>query len=140
MASFSKIHKSDKVAEWNKPMLNVLLIEDDELYASLVKMVLERTGFNVTVATTGHEGLDLLEQQHYDVLILDVALPRMNGIEILQRIREMPSLAHLPIIMATADGSIKVRQEAERIGVNGFFEKPFDFDELMALMHQLVQT
>lgn len=118
-------------------MLRVLVIEDDEMYASLIEMALKREGLSISIANTPDEGFTMLTNDSFDVVVLDVALPGMSGIEVLKILRETPQTADLPIIIATASGTIATREAAQNAGADAFFEKPFSFRDMAAYIRGL---
>ncbi len=118
-------------------MLHILVIEDDEIYAALMEMALKREGLQITIAYRPEVGLEMMKRQPFDAVVLDVALPGISGIEVLQRIRHNPNTAHIPVLIATASGILSTRQAAEEAGADAFFEKPFSFHEMAEYIHNL---
>ena len=107
----------------------VLVIEDDRRYRDLLEMNLKRAGYAVALATDGLTGLHLLERDRPDLVILDLALPDIDGYEVCQRIRDY---SQVPIIMLTAraEGHHKIR--GLNLGADDYVTKPFAVDELIA--------
>lgn len=118
-------------------MLRVLVIEDDEMYASLIEMALKREGLQVSIAFDPEEGLAMAQGYPFEAIVLDVALPGMNGIEVLRILRTLPETADLPILVATASGTVATRQAAQNAGADAFFEKPFSFHDMANYIRSL---
>lgn len=120
---------------------NILVIEDNEDLSFTISKVLQKEGFKLFTAKSGEEGLLLFRKEIVDLLLLDLKLPKMNGLEVLSRIKEMdPDLA---VIMMTASTDVKPAIEAMKRGATDYLMKPFELDELKLVvrkaleMHQL---
>ena len=116
--------------------MRILLIEDEaDLLASLAKALREE-GYAVDTATDGEEGLYKAESADYDAIVLDVMLPRLDGWEILQRLR--PS-KKTPVLMLTARDAARDRVRGLDTGADDYVVKPFDLDELFARLRALIR-
>ncbi|KYP81530.1 response regulator transcription factor [Ferroacidibacillus organovorans] len=114
----------------------VLLIEDDEEIAGFVELELTHEGYQVTVANDGRDGLRKALDATWDLLLLDVMLPGMSGLEVCRRIRLESTV---PIIMLTAKGGISDRVAGIDYGADDYLIKPFAIEELMARMRGLLR-
>jgi len=110
--------------------MRILVIDDEAGIRESLQTLLELEGFSIELAADGEEGLRRLEQQVYDLVLLDLALPGRDGIEILHDIHER--LPSLPVIMITAYGSVANVVEAIRTGAANFVQKPWDNEKLLA--------
>ncbi len=110
----------------------VLLIEDEANIAEAMRFLLARDGWAVDVQTDGAAGLAILRASPPDLVILDLMLPGLSGLEILIALRASPATAHLPVIMLTAKGQGRDRDAATRAGVTRFMTKPFANADLLA--------
>jgi len=108
----------------------ILIIDDEAAIRESLETLLSLEGFLVETATNGEEGLDRIQQNIYDLVLLDLALPGKNGLEILQLIREFQPA--LPVIMITAYGKVDNIVDAIRLGAQNFVQKPWDNDKLLA--------
>jgi len=106
----------------------ILIIDDDRAFREILEVVLADTGYEVRVATGGAEGLTMVDRETPDLVLLDLRMPDMEGLEVLQRLKA--SAPELAVVMMTAYGSIKTAVEAIRQGAFDFLTKPFDLDEL----------
>lgn len=118
-------------------MTHVLLIEDEPNIGEAIRFVLSRDGCTVTVLHDGSDAMETIRAHRPDVLILDLMLPGISGLEILAALRADPVLADLPVMMLTAKGQGRDREAAERAGVNRFMTKPFSNDEMRAAVQAL---
>lgn len=109
----------------------VLIIEDEERITEFLELELTHEGFDVTVIHDGREGLDIALNQHFDLILLDLMLPHLNGTEICRRIR---LVKETPIIMLTARDSIMDRVMGLDVGADDYISKPFSIEELLARM------
>ncbi len=114
---------------------SLLVVDDNEENRAVLERRLSRRGFVVTTADGGEPALRAIHERSFDLVILDVVMPGMNGLEVLARIRETLPVDELPIIMATArDGSQDIVQALER-GANDYVTKPVDLSVLLARVH-----
>lgn len=116
---------------------NVLLVEDEETLAMIVKETLEGQGFNVTIATNGIAGLAELQENRPDILVADIMMPEMDGFEMVRRIRRTDK--SLPIIFLTARSAVNDVVEGFELGANDYLRKPFSMLELIARIKAHVQ-
>jgi DNA-binding NtrC family response regulator len=114
----------------NREPIRVLLVDDEEDFVEMLSLRLEATGQEVTPAYSGRECLDILEQKAVDVVILDVKMPGMDGIETLKEIkRRFPTVA---VILMTGHGTVETAlEEGKQLGAFDYMLKPADFDELL---------
>ena len=107
----------------------ILLVEDEKLMSMFVEMELSHEGYKVDVAYNGLEGLNIAHQNEYDLILLDIMIPGINGIEVCRRIREF---SQVPIIMLTAKSNISDKVLGLDVGANDYLTKPFAIEELLA--------
>lgn len=108
---------------------NILIIEDEVKIARFVQLELEYEGYNVDVCHDGREGLNKAVKNDYDLIILDVMLPSLNGMEVLRRIR---AVSNVTIIMLSAKGEVTDKVMGLDIGADDYMTKPFAIEELLA--------
>lgn len=111
-------------------MSRILIAEDEERISSFVDKGLRSAGYSTTVVSRGDEALELVLSGGFDLVLLDVGLPGMDGFEVLRRVRERDSL--IPIIMLTARTLVSDTVAGLDGGANDYMPKPFKFDELLA--------
>ncbi|HHF08777.1 MAG TPA: response regulator transcription factor [Kosmotoga arenicorallina] len=116
----------------------LLLIEDDPHISRFLKLELEHSGYEIILAVTGDQALDLLEAEEPDLIILDVMLPVIDGFSILRFIREEVS-EELPVIMLTARGEVNDRVKGLKGGADDYVVKPFHIEELLARIEALLR-
>ncbi|MDY8095278.1 response regulator transcription factor [Paenibacillus polymyxa] len=122
---------------------SVLVIDDEEKISRLLQLELSHEGYAVEIAQTGREGLDKALARTWDIIILDVMLPKMNGVEVLKQIRKVDN--HTPVIMVTARNTTPDKVSGLDEGANDYITKPFEIEELLARMrasmrHQMEPT
>lgn len=110
-------------------MGTILIVEDEWKIARFIQMELEYEGYNTVIETNGRQALEQISQKDFSLILLDVMLPEMNGIEICRRVREFSTV---PIIMVTAKGDIKDKVRGLDTGADDYLAKPFDIQELLA--------
>ena len=115
----------------------VLLAEDEPNIVESLTFLLERAGFDVSVATDGRSALETALELNPSVLVLDVMLPELDGYEVLRGLRADPRGADLPVLMLTAKGQREDRETALECGANAFMTKPFANAEITAAVQQL---
>ncbi len=110
-------------------MYHVLIVEDEPKIARFVSLELNHEGYETTIISDGREALDAALENDYDLIILDVMLPTLNGIEILRRLRQSKDT---PVIILTARDQIVDKVAGLDIGANDYMTKPFAIEELLA--------
>lgn len=104
---------------------NVLVADDEPQISEVVRLSLERTGCRVKTVSSGRDALRQAEDAAFDLLIIDVAMPDMDGFEAVRLIKQKPGYSELPVIILTGSGDTKIRVAAEQLGVAAFLTKPF---------------
>jgi heavy metal response regulator len=121
----------------NKEPIKILLVEDDKGIARFVKKGLLENSFSVDVASNGEEGLKFVLYKGYELIILDILLPKMDGREILRRLRERE--IQTPVIFLTAKDSENDIVNGLNLGADDYLTKPFSFNELLARLQALLR-
>jgi len=109
----------------------ILIVEDDKHISKLVKYNLEKAGLQCTVTITGEESLEILDKEPVDLVILDIMLPEMDGLQVCKQIKQGKKLSAVPIIMLTAKGEEVDRIVGFELGVDDYVVKPFSPRELV---------
>jgi DNA-binding response OmpR family regulator len=117
--------------------MRILVVEDEHKIANSIKRGFEQETWATDVAYDGEEGYDLASSEDYDVILLDLMLPKMSGMEICKKLRKEGN--HTPILMLTARGEIADRVEGLDSGADDYLIKPFAFEELLARVRALVR-
>lgn len=117
--------------------MRILVIEDEHKIANSIKKGLKQESYAVDVAYDGEQGYDLAETEDYDVIILDLMLPKMSGMDICRELRE--NQIHIPILMLTAKGQVDDRVAGLNAGADDYLVKPFAFTELLARIRALIR-
>ena len=119
----------------NKP--NILIVEDEEKIARVLELELTFEGYQTGKALDGLEGLKMFHEQSWDLVLLDVMLPGLSGIEVLRRIRSHNP--HTPVILLTAKDSVEDKVSGLDLGANDYVTKPFQIEELLARIRALLR-
>lgn len=117
--------------------MRILVIEDEKKVAGFIKKGLEEETYAVDVASDGEEGLDLGQQGQYDLIILDLMLPKIDGLEVLSRLRA--SKIDVPILLLTAKDAVEDKVVGLDKGADDYLTKPFAFSELVARIRVLLR-
>ena len=119
----------------------VLIIEDDEILQSLLLSLLEKEHFTVLSAEDGCCGLQLAQEFHPDVIICDINLPKINGFEVLKRLRSSLTTAKVPFIFYTSNSDSECLHHAMQLGANEYLIKPTSIRQLLeSINHQIQLT
>jgi sigma-B regulation protein RsbU (phosphoserine phosphatase) len=113
-------------------LASLLIVDDDNAQRSQLRRYLERKRFVVTDASDGHQALERVQERSFDAVLLDIVMPGLSGLEVLQTLRRTQSLTALPVLMATAKGETADVVEALRLGANDYVTKPFNFPVVLA--------
>ncbi|HEX9279679.1 MAG TPA: response regulator transcription factor [Gemmatimonadales bacterium] len=115
--------------------MKILVVEDDKTVAQYVKRGLEEAGNHVDAAGDGEQGLTLASDGHYDLLVLDLRLPKLEGRELLRTLRDRG--VAMPVLVLTAQDSVDYKVQALRMGADDYVTKPFALEELLARVEAL---
>ncbi len=118
------------------PVARILIIEDDEEMRSLLEDFLKGEGYEAESALNGFEGLRKLAQDTFDLVLTDVRMPGLTGLEVLSAIKRVQP--EVPVMVITAFGSEEIHHRSLERGASGYLEKPIRFLELKALISRLV--
>lgn len=116
-------------------MINILIVEDDAAISNLIQMNLTAEGYHCTCAYDGKEGANYIEKNMYDLVLLDIMLPVINGYELLEYIRPTGT----PVIFLTAKGDLKDRVKGLKLGADDYVVKPFQIGELLARVEAVLR-
>lgn len=118
----------------------ILLVDDERDLVFYTKLVLEEKGYEVTEAYDGQQALDILEDFHPDLILLDVTMPRLTGWEVLKQIQEDPETADIPVLMLTARSEDADKARGWELGVTWYQTKPFELDELAMVIERILAS
>jgi DNA-binding response OmpR family regulator len=118
--------------------MKILIIEDEEKIANSLKKGLQQENYVVDVAYDGGEGYDLASSEKYDLIILDLMLPSIDGLTICRKLREEDGVK-TPILMLTAKGTVEDKVTGLDVGADDYLPKPFSFEELLARIKALAR-
>jgi two-component system chemotaxis response regulator CheY len=113
--------------------IRVLVVDDGRYVRDLISLILRSEGYEVITAANGKKALNKLNGSNIDMLITDLNMPEMNGIELVGRLRAIPDFKSIPVLMVTSENHKAIRKKAEHAGVNEWILKPF-------IPRQLVDT
>lgn len=117
--------------------MKVLIVEDEDALRTIVRDELGVYGFDVDDAEDGVKALEKLNKERFHIVVLDIRMPNMDGMEVLRNIRNY-DLAD-KVIMLTAVDELKVAQETLKLGANDFITKPYDFQNLLACINRVMK-
>ena len=119
---------------------SVLIIEDEPFIIEALTFLLENEGLDVRSISDGANAIDFIIKSKPNLVILDIMLPNVSGMKILEDIRSMDEISNLPVLMLTAKGQKKDRRAAEEAGVSKFMTKPFDNQELIENVKAMIKS
>ncbi|MDI6800542.1 MAG: sigma-54 dependent transcriptional regulator [Thermodesulfovibrionales bacterium] len=115
-------------------MQKALIVDDDEVIRDVLQSFLSKNGFEVSMAEDAHKGLELLREEKFDIVLTDLVMPGMGGMDILKEMSAMNM--NLPVIVMTAFGTVQSAVEAMKLGAFDYITKPFILDELMLIINR----
>lgn len=116
----------------------ILIIDDSSMVRLVVKKAANKGGYEVLEASNGQEGLDILLKNHIDLILSDINMPVMDGLEMVKRIKENDSLKYIPIVMLTTERSNELKQKGKDLGVKAWMVKPFNESTFLKAMMKLI--
>ncbi len=117
----------------------VLIVDDEVNIVISLEFLLEQAGYYVRVAHNGQEGLEKIATFEPDLILLDVMMPRLNGFDVCQKVRENPGWNHIKIIMLTAKGREAEITKGLALGANAYITKPFSTRELLTAVRAILE-
>lgn len=117
--------------------MRILLVEDEKKMASFISRGLKEEGYAVDIAYDGETGWEYIDANEYDILILDIMLPRLSGLDLCSRVRKQGY--QIPVLMLTARDSVEDKIQGLDRGADDYLTKPFSFDELLARLRALLR-
>ena len=120
-------------------MRRILIVEDNEKNLKLVRDILQAKGFETMEAITAEEGLALVKLHHFDLVLMDIQLPGINGIEALARLRADEKTRDIPVVAVTASVTIQDQSQITRAGFDAFISKPINLKEFLATVQAAIK-
>ena len=115
--------------------MKILIVEDEEMIARLIRIGLEKAGYSCECVYDGKAAADLLEEKRYDLILLDIMIPEIDGYELLEYVREF----EIPVIFITAKSSLEDNVKVMRAGADDYITKPFELAELTARVESVLR-
>lgn len=122
-----------------QPLLKVLVIDDEENIIEFIRLGLRYEGFQVESASDGEQGVTTAQRINPDLIILDIMMPGIDGLEVCRRLRANPTTRDIPVLMLTAKDEVRDRIAGLRTGADDYLTKPFDFDELLERIRAILR-
>jgi two-component system chemotaxis response regulator CheY len=119
-------------------MSEVLIVDDSHSIRELLTSVLQKAGYKVTSADNGQVGLETAQSSSYDLVITDINMPVMDGLELLSNLRSLPEYAFKPILILTTEFSQEMKMKGKQAGATGWLVKPFDPDKLISVIARIL--
>ena len=120
--------------------MNILLVDDDSLILNSLSFFLEDIlGHHVTVSTSAHKALELFKEHYYPMVLTDIRMPGMDGVELLQQLKTLPEGKNIDIVLITGHGDMKSVIEALRAGAYDYLLKPVNVEELGAIVNRIAE-
>ncbi len=120
-------------------MAKKIMVVDDEPYiARVIKFKLEQEGYTVIAANDGQSGLQKIKEEKPDMVLLDVMMPGLSGYEVCQKIKEDAELAGIPVVILTAKGQERDREQGLTMGASDYITKPFSPNRLLELVKSMI--
>ncbi|HKP72387.1 MAG TPA: response regulator [Pyrinomonadaceae bacterium] len=125
------------MAEQGDRALTVLVVEDFADNRFMMRRLLEMSGYHVIEAVNGREAVEMAERDRPDLILMDLSLPQLDGLDATRRIRELDGLGSVPIVAVSAHDTSDFHADALAAGCNEYITKPIDFDQLEATLKKL---
>lgn len=119
-------------------MKNVLIVDDSSMMRMTISRALESAGYNPIVANDGYVGLSQLDKYSIDLIISDLNMPNINGLEFVEKCKQKPNYKYVPIIMLTTESQTAKIEEGRRLGIKAWMVKPFDPEKLINAIKMLI--
>ena len=120
-------------------MSKILVVDDEPDILQVVIFRLKKLGHEILTATDGKKGLDLIRSQKPGVVLLDLRLPIIDGLEVCRQVKADDKLKNIPIILVTASSSSEISKKAKEVKADDYITKPFDSDQLLAKVERFLE-
>jgi two-component system chemotaxis response regulator CheY len=120
-------------------MKQILAVDDSSSIRQMVSFTLSNAGYQVLEAVDGRDGMTKAGQQKFDLIITDLNMPNMDGIQMITAIRKLPGYGFTPILMLTTESQNEKKDAGRKAGATGWIVKPFKADQLIAVLQKLVK-
>ena len=117
----------------------ILVVDDDADMCELLSDVLEAEGLSVLTVVDSSEAAKILKQEEFDVIITDLNMPNLDGIQLITAVRKLPGCSFVPILMLTTESQVEKKDAGRKAGATGWIVKPFNADQLIAVVQKLVK-
>lgn len=119
----------------------VLIAEDSSVIQNLTKRILQMQDYKIFSARNGVEVMGLLDKEGFDIILMDINMPKMNGLECAEKIRSSSNenIKNIPIVAITGNAMNLTQEDFEKAGINEYLTKPLDFDELVSVVNKWVE-
>lgn len=117
----------------------ILVVDDSSSIRELLKMALEDENYNVTLGEDGLDALKKLDGTHFDLVITDLHMPNMNGLELIHEIRKIEQYKYTPILFLTTETKTDLKVKAKKEGATGWLTKPFDNEKLKRVVKRVLR-
>ena len=119
-------------------MKRILTVDDSTTMRQMINFTLRNAGYDVTEAVDGRDGLTKVLAQKFDLVITDLNMPEMDGMEMIAEVRKLAGYAFIPILMLTTESHPEQRDAGRKAGATGWIVKPFDAEKLVSVTRKLV--
>jgi len=114
----------------------ILVVEDSLLLLQMLSILLTTRGYDVITAKSGYDALKVLDGRHIDMVLTDLIMPGLDGLELTRKIRTIKTYQTIPILILTTQSGAEIQREAQAVGVTGWVVKPFVAEKLVALIQK----
>lgn len=119
-------------------MKKILIVDDSSVVRMSLDMLLKENNYDVDSAANGLEGLGAIEASKYNLIITDINMPKMDGLEMMKRARELPSAKFTPILVLTTESDSEMLEKGKEFGATGWIVKPFTNEDLLATVNKVI--
>jgi len=119
-------------------MPHILTVDDSASMRQMVAFTLRDAGYEVSEAEDGSEALTIAEKEKFDLVLADVNMPKMDGISLIKKLRELATYQYTPLLMLTTESSMERKTEGKEAGATGWIVKPFEPDNLVATIRRVL--
>jgi two-component system, chemotaxis family, chemotaxis protein CheY len=119
-------------------MADILTVDDSASIRQAIKIALRSEGHEIHEATDGREGLRLADERTFDLILVDLNMPEMDGMTMIRELRKKPAHAGVPVLFLTSESDTDVKQQAKTAGATGWLTKPFEASQLIKIVNKVL--
>ena len=121
-------------------MKSVLIVDDEQIVLDVLQRILSRLGYNTIISNSGMDAIRLYQENHFDLVLLDVLMPEKNGFEIAKELRKINPDQKIVMVTGLGEDAVETQAASEKVGIHTVLSKPFSFEKVKTVLNKLLNN